>query len=672
MRKMAKRIFYSLLLLCLLSMQVVGVSAIDESNEQNYTENSMEEGWRESSEGFRYYYSGGLPLIGFQKLNNELYYFNENGQLLYGWFQSEGNWYYATKELGKLVHGLQEIDGNYYFFDENNIALDVGFKEISGNLYYFNKYVAVDGFQTINGNAYFFEDYKAVNTSEMMVDGKKYYFEDNIITRIENVPTEAGTENKSKSVQNGWVKKSNGEWEYLKNGTAVNGWQSIDGLQYFFQNKEMVHDWYLDKNTQTWYFFNGGAMQRTDITINNIGYKFDSNGVWRGYKPRWVWLDNNYYYRDEWNNNVTGWQSIDGLQYKFNNDGTMIRDWYLDTNTQTWYFFNGGVMQRTNLIINGALNEFDTNGIWKGITAFYGWQEIDGKHYYFDLKTGDMYKGWHTIDAKEYYFDKNGVMAIGKIVIDGIAYDFGQSGHLISGWERKNDGYTYYRDANNNYLKDWQYIAGKKYFFNSLGQQIGKGAVKQIIDVSEHNTVNWNTVSSKSGIDGAILRIGYGFDEKDIYKQIDKKFIQNYKECKRLGIDVGIYLYSYGVSVEDAKGEATRVVKLLKDLGINPSDLSFPIYYDLEEYHNLSKDTLTKMAVEFSKIIEAAGYKAGIYASTSYYNEFLDYGAIKNYSIWVAQYNYHCTYKNPFDGWQYSSTERIPGISGNVDMNVWF
>lgn len=168
-------------------------------------------------------------------------------------------------------------------------------------------------------------------------------------------------------IENGWNKKENGEWEYYRNGKQVDGWQSIEGLQYYFRNKEMVHDWFLDENTQTWYFFNGGVMQRTNLTINDITYRFDNYGIWRGYDPRWVWYENNYYYKDEWNNNLTGWQSIEGLQYKFREDGTMIRDWYLDENTQTWYFFNGGVMQRTNLIINGKVNIFDKDGIWRGI-----------------------------------------------------------------------------------------------------------------------------------------------------------------------------------------------------------------------------------------------------------------------------------------------------------------
>lgn len=646
------------------TQNIRAIEKTDNTNEVQESENL--DGWKEK-DGFKYYQdSDGNFLKGFQTIENENYYFNDLGQLQKDWILVNDVYYYGDLETGILKNGLVSIEGKLYYFIENK-ALKTGLEEIDSDLYYFEDYQAINGFKKVDYNLYYFEDYKALNTENKEIDGKKYYFKDSVVVNVEPlVKDESETSSKVKAIKNGWNKKSNGNWEYYKNGKKVNGWMSIEGLQYYFENYEMVHDWYLDTKTQTWYFFNGGVMQRSDITINGITYKFDNDGIWRGYEPRWVWENENYYYKDQWNNNVTGWQSIDGLQYKFYDDGKMVRDWYLDTKTQTWYFFNGGVMQTTNLIINGSLNVFDNDGIWRGIKVTYGWKEVNGKFYYYDLKTGKMYIGWKVIDSINYYFDADGVMATGKTVISNVAYDFDSSGRLKLGWGIEN-GYRYYKDANGKLLKDWNYIMGIKYFFNDYGHLIGDGGSKKIIDVSEHNTVNWNTVYKEGNIDGAILRFGYGFGEN----QIDAKFTYNYDETKKLNIPIGIYFYSYGESVEEAKKEAQRVLKNLKDLGISPNDLDYPIYYDLEEYHNISKSTLTKMAVTFCDIIEDAGYQAGVYASTSYYNSYLDYDAIKKYSLWVAQYDYYCAYKNPHDGWQYTSTEKMPGI-GNVDVSIWY
>ncbi|MDK6464747.1 1,4-beta-N-acetylmuramidase, partial [Escherichia coli] len=78
-----------------------------------------------------------------------------------------------------------------------------------------------------------------------------------------------------------------------------------------------------------------------------------------------------------------------------------------------------------------------------------------------------------------------------------------------------------------------------------------------------------------SGVDGAIIRISYGWDNG-----YDKQALRNISECKRLGIPFGIYMYSYAEKAEDGAAEGADIVNLLQGAGVSPQDLTYPVYYD--------------------------------------------------------------------------------------------
>ena len=183
---------------------------------------------------------------------------------------------------------------------------------------------------------------------------------------------------------------------------------------------------------------------------------------------------------------------------------------------------------------------------------------------------------------------------------------------------------------------------------------------RTIIDVSTHQgVIDWERV--KRHIDGAILRCGYG---SDIASQDDAQFKRNADECTRLGIPFGVYLYSYADTNEKAKSEAEHVLRLVKGY-----KLSYPIYYDLEE--NGTQAGAIERANIFGDIIEAAGYWCGVYANKYWWTNFLN--GLERFTKWVAQYNSECTYEGAnLDIWQYSSKGTVPGIKGNVDMNICY
>lgn len=188
------------------------------------------------------------------------------------------------------------------------------------------------------------------------------------------------------------------------------------------------------------------------------------------------------------------------------------------------------------------------------------------------------------------------------------------------------------------------------------------------IDVSSfQGKPDWTKVKN-SGIKFAILRI----HQKS---GIDTSFEHNYKGCKSNGILIGGYKYSYALTPAQAIDEAEDVLSVLGGRG-----LDFPVFYDLEwsQQRSLGKQAIENIAVAFLTRIKKAGYKVGIYCNLDWYNNVLS-DALKQYDCWIARYpaNDNGSVQerlrpNVGVGWQYSSKGKVSGISGNVDMDVFY
>ena len=193
------------------------------------------------------------------------------------------------------------------------------------------------------------------------------------------------------------------------------------------------------------------------------------------------------------------------------------------------------------------------------------------------------------------------------------------------------------------------------------------GTVGYGIDVSKHQgKINWEKVNN-SGVDYAIIRCGYGQDQ---YNQDDEYWDINAKACEQYGIPYGTYLYSYADTVEKAASEAKHVLRLVEGY-----DLSYPIYYDLEESSvrsKLNKSQIADIAETFCSIIEEAGYEAAIYSSKDWFENYLTDSRFDQWDRWVAQYNTQCTYRGEYTMWQCSSKGYVDGIDGYADLNIDF
>ncbi|BFK35384.1 RICIN domain-containing protein [Bifidobacterium pseudocatenulatum] len=227
----------------------------------------------------------------------------------------------------------------------------------------------------------------------------------------------------------------------------------------------------------------------------------------------------------------------------------------------------------------------------------------------------------------------------------------------------------------NEYGAHWGTYNNSKAFFdyqNNLFVQQAKG----VIDVSEwQGDINWAKAKA-DGVEGVIIRLGYGEGNN-----ADKKAQRNISECKRLGIPFGIYWYSYADTPALAKEEGADVVAKLKQFGVNPSDLAYPVYYDLEKWtwegHQPPTDpnVYNNIVNNWYSALQSAGYKnLGVYSYTSYLQGPLKYADIYAKTTWVAQYGARMgfdSFPTNSRGWQYTSSGKVDGISGNVDMNAF-
>ncbi|MGN0306683.1 MAG: glycoside hydrolase family 25 protein [Lachnospiraceae bacterium] len=193
------------------------------------------------------------------------------------------------------------------------------------------------------------------------------------------------------------------------------------------------------------------------------------------------------------------------------------------------------------------------------------------------------------------------------------------------------------------------------------------------IDVSRWNeTIDWNQMKEQ-GVGFAIIRAGYrgsvtGSLVEDYY------FKQNIEGATRAGIPVGVYFFTQAVNQVEAVEEASMVLKLCENY-----QLTYPIFIDTEgaggegRADNLDVATRTAVCEAFCETIRNSGYQGGIYASKNWYNNRLDTSRLPDdIVIWLAEYADTPSYDKKYHLWQYSSSGRILGIEGRVDLNLSF
>ena len=253
--------------------------------------------------------------------------------------------------------------------------------------------------------------------------------------------------------------------------------------------------------------------------------------------------------------------------------------------------------------------------------------DYDRYDVFYRKKEGGEYRytGWQTIDGKRYYFDRNGDPVTGEQVILGMKYVFLEDGSLqVNG------------------------VMG--------------------IDVSRHNgSIDWNAVKN-SGVEFVIIRCGYRGSSTGVLVE-DEMFRKNIQGAAAAGLKVGVYVFSQAINEAEAIEEASMAVS-----AVSGYSLSYPIFIDVEGANGradgLSREERTAVIRSFCQTVANSGYTPGIYSNRTWLAEKIDTGALGSYKIWMAQYAATPTYSGRYEMWQYSSRGSIPGILGDVDLNI--
>lgn len=200
------------------------------------------------------------------------------------------------------------------------------------------------------------------------------------------------------------------------------------------------------------------------------------------------------------------------------------------------------------------------------------------------------------------------------------------------------------------------------------------------IDVSRYNgNVDWTAVKN-SGIDFVMIRVGYrGYGQEGNFA-LDTKFVENIQGAKKAGLKVGVYFFTQAISEQESIEEANWVIDKIR-----PYKIDMPVAIDVEfssesnqngRADHLDKNTRTILVKRFCEVIQNAGYTPMVYLNIDWAKNYVDMSSLSDYDTWIAHYkndpNSSPNYSGSYSMWQYTSSGKIMGISGDVDCNICY
>ncbi len=584
-----------------------------------------------------------------------------------------GTWYYVENgELNWSFTGLTDYYGTKYYVENGVLNWDyTGLALLGSDEWYYAENGAVKNDYT--GLTYFCGRWFYVEKSALNWDytgltnyyGTWYYVENSILNwNFTGLTDYYGTKY---YVENGVLNWNytglallgSDEWYYAENGAVKNDYT---GLTYFCGR------WfYVEKSALNWDFTGLTDYYGTKYYVENGVLNWDYTGLALFGSDKWYYAENGTV-----KNDYTGlvhfgdrWLYVE--KSAFNRDYTGLTKYY-----GTWYYVEKSVLNwsYTGLtkyydtwyyVENGVLNWNFSGAVLYGKTLYY----VNGGRITWD------YNGTADYNGVKYIF-------VGSIAQNGIYKSKYTDYNLVyadgkTGWYDYGDN-TYYIGSDGRPLCGNQYIDGKRYFFNANGAKASLFGA----DFSKHQgTIDWASVK-QSGVEFVILRAavrGYGSSGNLV---TDSQIAANIKGALSQNIDVGIYVFSQAVTAEEAVEEAERALDIIKGY-----DIKLPIYFDSEysgapnrtgRADGLTKAERTSLAIAFCETVRKAGYKAGVYASKSFFYDNLDYAALQSrgYEIWLAHYISSVTdFKYPYNIWQYTSKGSIGGVQSEyADLDI--
>jgi GH25 family lysozyme M1 (1,4-beta-N-acetylmuramidase) len=193
------------------------------------------------------------------------------------------------------------------------------------------------------------------------------------------------------------------------------------------------------------------------------------------------------------------------------------------------------------------------------------------------------------------------------------------------------------------------------------------------VDVSAfQGTIDWEKVAA-SGIRYAMVRLGYRGYGKAGRMVADEYAQANLQGARDAGLQVGAYFFSQALSIEEADEEIEFMMEILGDF-----PLDMPIILDWEQITvegsrsvNMDARTLTDIQLHFCKTMTEMGYQPMIYFNWYQSTRLMYLQELEEYPFWLALYQDRMTYPYRVEMWQYTDKGRVPGIQGDVDINVY-
>ena len=525
-----------------------------------------------------------------------------------------------------MYKGLHVIDGNKYHFGEVTGQLKRGWSITLDKREYYSDSngVVQEGFKEIDGNTYYFTFEEGMYKNSKVIGGIEYFFNDRGILLDKWVTIDENT-------------------YYYKDGKILKGLHIIDGNKYHFGE------------------VTGQLKRGWSITLDKREYYSDSNGVVQeGFKE----IDGNTYYFTFEEGMYKGLHVIDGNKYHFGEvTGQLKRGWSITLDKREYYSDSNGVVQEGFKEIDGNTYYFTfEEGMYKGLHV------INGNKYHFGEVTGQLKRGWSiTLAKKNYYSTNDGVIVTGNQFIDGNWYSFADDGSLKDGWQTIN-GKKYYFYSDGSRAKYIAKIAGVRYEFSATGE-LEHENIKIIADISKHQGyINWDVLWASGEIDGVILRVGYSLG-------MDSMFMYNLTQVNRLKIPYTIYHFSIAENAYEAQLEANHLVEWYTKNSLKPF---MDVFYDIESWKegNSSSDFISisdydSIISTYKSILNNNGIGMSVYTGKNYAETRLsDYG--RTQIGWIAHYASYCGYNGSYRGWQYTSKGSLQGISGNVDLSIFY
>lgn len=399
---------------------------------------------------------------------NDFYYEDGNGNRKTGLTEIEGNLYYFNND-GVRQSGLQELGGKKYYFATDGKAVK-GWQQLAGNNYYFGEqWFALTGLQKIGNDQYYFSASAERLAGWQEIEGKLYHFDAGSGKAVKgwfttSTPhTRVQQQNVSTMAAN--TTPNQATYYFGPDGFALKGVVTIENKIYYLDDSYMRQTGWLTVGGKLYCFSEeeGSAVTGWSQLPEEGGKCYlspETGYVLTGLQN--IPSEGLYYFNLE-GALQTGWRTIEGKRYYFDEEnGRAVAEQFKQDETGAFYYLGKEGYALTGLqnLPDGTFY-FDTAGVRQT-----GWQQIDGKHYFFDAGASDaaVKNNWMQREGQWCFLGKEGYSLVGLHAIDGATYFFDANGLRQTEWQTW-EGKLYYLGRDGKAVTGWQTLGGSKYYF---------------------------------------------------------------------------------------------------------------------------------------------------------------------------------------------------------------